>query len=652
MTIPIVRKRAKKPKTRTGCKTCRQRHIKCDEERPTCRRCRLSGRECAGYDAPRPDFCRSQAVLLPKGSRVGSVRLPTLYPVEIVRGPSMVTTLGMSNVEAYAFDFFRLQTVKQLPGSSWTLSWERLALQMGHHEPAVTHAAIALGAIHRALTFEAVQGPTGIDQEQHSFALRQYNKAMSYVRTYIEKLGTGCSDNDVEVVLLVSLLFFCFEVLHSEDARATMHLRTGLRILYERIRSSHPPAMIWGDGVLKRTVMMKAMPKSHMDVILQTFVRLDGDLTIAGEEEPYLFPVCQERMPSSFYSLDEAMVHLHAIASKTHEFCSHIVCLTDQEVVTKRADYDYLDDDMRNCLACAASRTIPLETETDLLRRMDEVKHELRDWMTALASYRVGRSEEVQHILTQIHFFYIFFVISTCRDPLETLVDRFNDQFHHMVTLIERYVNLHFDGTASPHVRGKPGQYPSATTRQAFTLGTDLVPCISIIAFKARNSSIRRRCITLLRSINLQGVFDSYFLVSFIQLICDLEEKRARELTGKHEGEDFVCRDIPEAARLVEIELSPMHASEFYKADMGRLVYCTSDEDGELSIHEDWFKVMRPETPITHDCQGRADSPAELFWNSDSSMASWTQRFAERNSLVATGATGSEAAWLGIGVER
>lgn len=307
-------------------------------------------------------------MLLPKGSQVRSVKLPTMYPVH--RGPSSITLDGMTPIESYAFDFFRLQTVRQLPGSSWTLSWERLALQMGHHEPAVTHAAIALGSIHRALTFEAYKGPAGIDAEQHQFALSQYNKAMGYIRNYIETLDETCSDSDVEVVLLVSLLFFCFEVLHSEDARATMHLRTGLRILYERIRGSNPPATQYDDGETKRTVIMKVTPRSNMDVILQTFVRLDGDLTIVGDDEPYLFPVCKESMPTSFYNLDQAMVHLDTIASKTHDFCREIVCLADREVVAKRSDFEQLDEDMRNCLACAASRTIPLDGEPQILKRM------------------------------------------------------------------------------------------------------------------------------------------------------------------------------------------------------------------------------------------------------------------------------------------
>ncbi|KAL1986073.1 hypothetical protein VTN96DRAFT_6970 [Rasamsonia emersonii] len=38
--------RFKTPRTRSGCLCCRQRKVKCDEQRPRCRRCRDSGRTC------------------------------------------------------------------------------------------------------------------------------------------------------------------------------------------------------------------------------------------------------------------------------------------------------------------------------------------------------------------------------------------------------------------------------------------------------------------------------------------------------------------------------------------------------------------------------------------------------------------------------
>lgn len=35
-----------------GCLTCKQRRLKCDEGRPTCQRCAVSGRSCGGYSPP------------------------------------------------------------------------------------------------------------------------------------------------------------------------------------------------------------------------------------------------------------------------------------------------------------------------------------------------------------------------------------------------------------------------------------------------------------------------------------------------------------------------------------------------------------------------------------------------------------------------
>ncbi|KAL3455347.1 fungal-specific transcription factor domain-containing protein [Aspergillus heterothallicus] len=45
-----------KKRSRNGCRTCRKRHQKCDERRPTCMNCRLRGIECGGYGVTLTDF--------------------------------------------------------------------------------------------------------------------------------------------------------------------------------------------------------------------------------------------------------------------------------------------------------------------------------------------------------------------------------------------------------------------------------------------------------------------------------------------------------------------------------------------------------------------------------------------------------------------
>ncbi|KAF2010220.1 hypothetical protein BU24DRAFT_428229 [Aaosphaeria arxii CBS 175.79] len=47
--LVISKTRSKRQKTFTGCWTCRSRHVKCDEQRPECRRCINGKFDCAGY---------------------------------------------------------------------------------------------------------------------------------------------------------------------------------------------------------------------------------------------------------------------------------------------------------------------------------------------------------------------------------------------------------------------------------------------------------------------------------------------------------------------------------------------------------------------------------------------------------------------------
>jgi Fungal Zn(2)-Cys(6) binuclear cluster domain len=55
MNRGIQKERSKRHhnKTRTGCSTCKRRHFKCDEKKPSCLRCILAGKECA-YNIPQP----------------------------------------------------------------------------------------------------------------------------------------------------------------------------------------------------------------------------------------------------------------------------------------------------------------------------------------------------------------------------------------------------------------------------------------------------------------------------------------------------------------------------------------------------------------------------------------------------------------------
>lgn len=242
----------------------RQRHVKCDEARPTCNACSSSNRFCGGYDF----------VPLPSTSK------PRELVAAIQKGP-IVTTVDLTPFETAAFDYFRLFTVDQLPQKLW---WQHLVLDLGMTEPALAHAASALGSMHRSLTLSS---QPCIDQTQREFATVQYNKAMGLMRQYIDrgkKNGGRLRENEMVVVLLTSLLFFCLEAYMGQDEQSIMHLRTGLKILYEHTQGQTPALENDDDD---KVVTTTTSMRSYMDALKYTFVLMDSDLNMVDEEEPY-----------------------------------------------------------------------------------------------------------------------------------------------------------------------------------------------------------------------------------------------------------------------------------------------------------------------------------------------------------------------------
>lgn len=195
----------------------------------------------------------------------------------------MTTTIDLTGFETASFDFFRLFTINQLPQRLW---WQHLVLDLVKQEPALAHTAIALGSMHRSLTAEAHHG---IDESQQEFSNRQYGKAMSLMHQYIDRgqrNGGHLHEQEIVVVLLNSLLFFFLEAYMGRDEQATMHLRTGLRILYEHEQSRSAVVVGSDDDDDDKVITTTTSMRSYMDALKYTFVLMDSDMNMIDEEEP------------------------------------------------------------------------------------------------------------------------------------------------------------------------------------------------------------------------------------------------------------------------------------------------------------------------------------------------------------------------------
>jgi Fungal specific transcription factor domain/Fungal Zn(2)-Cys(6) binuclear cluster domain len=193
----------------------RVRRIKCDEAKPTCQRCSMTGRKCDGYSS---DITISSPT--PKNS-------PGIIQRISVHIPG-------NGEEKRGFDFFLRNTAAELSGYYDSSFWGKLILAASTQKPSLRHAVIALGALHEDFSRNRlVSSTTSAEDQKTHFTLNQYAKAMGALR---RSLSSG--KEEALTALMSCILFVCFDSLRGWFESAMVHLQSGLRILRDMRRSS------------------------------------------------------------------------------------------------------------------------------------------------------------------------------------------------------------------------------------------------------------------------------------------------------------------------------------------------------------------------------------------------------------------------------
>jgi len=198
-------------------------------------------------------------------------------------------------------DFFRLYTIKELPGSDIGLPWPEIIFSTDSCEPVVVRAVAALGCIHQTQTDSSSTILSGTQRYADAFTL--YHKAVVALQKYIDRapeLGVAIT---TETTLLVVLLLFCFEVLCGNDKYATKHLVAAFSILSKhRIQQN-----LQGQA----TLMLESRSATPTSILTHLILRLSSDWLVSGEsyyggDDSPLYAVCKDRMPTHFQSEMEA----------------------------------------------------------------------------------------------------------------------------------------------------------------------------------------------------------------------------------------------------------------------------------------------------------------------------------------------------------
>lgn len=277
-------------------------------------------------------------------------------------------------------------------------------------------------------------------------------------------------------------------------------------------------------------------------------------------------------MPLAFQNVQSAHIHLDAVATRANIVWRELLTICEGHFEEHPEICEGLDEETSGFLLGCMSRTVSIDPNDNFLASHERMRQDLRGWLNAWATVPQDDDNRSEHLLCQIFFFYVWFRVETWRDGTEMLADRFEEQFSHVTNLAEQYLNLH---QISGEYPGSSGQ--TFTTPPLFSFGTGFVTTIMVIAIKCRTSSIRRRCINIIRRINLQGVFDSAYLAAYLELIIGLEEQRAREISGYPENKtSFEADEINEEARLFEPMMLPgrhLNQTDFYTSKIGSMIF-------------------------------------------------------------------------------
>ncbi|KAF5661441.1 hypothetical protein FHETE_8503 [Fusarium heterosporum] len=219
--IRAQRVRAFSRKARTGCVTCKKRHKKCDEEKPTCKRCRTGGYVCDGYAS------KSQAVT--DKPKTGHFPLLAAKPIPTVTRPLIPGDVLETNYYTYFFcDIVNHLEITPLLKKDF---WHKTFLAPSQSNLCVRHAVLALSATHWQYSMYKPSPSATLDR----FILGHYNEAISNLRFKQDSVL------DTSTILTCCILFVILESLRGDFTEAVRHLESGIRILASHTPKTCPP---------------------------------------------------------------------------------------------------------------------------------------------------------------------------------------------------------------------------------------------------------------------------------------------------------------------------------------------------------------------------------------------------------------------------
>ncbi|KAI0523735.1 hypothetical protein F5B22DRAFT_659468 [Xylaria bambusicola] len=484
------RQRAYRPKTRSGCLTCKVRRVKCDEGRPDCLRCTSTGRTCDGY-------AHTTAPIAGSGS--------------VLQGPSLEIQASPRSKRSFAF--FMQCTCSQLAGFFGSEFWERLVFQAAYNEPAVRHAVVAIGSRHELAIYQKAAERDAVG----CFALGEYNLAIRH----LINPSQGKAQRSVDVYLIMSILFACFENIQGNHASAITHLQSGVKLLRETVYDRDSGALDCQQFETANRINSYASFQTYAKI----FALLDSQASrIIGD---YYQSFIQSSPPSyadavygagslSFSSIDEART-----------LWEYGACLFSGTLDTKLSD---------------ASMQLPHKPvegqRSHLVNLTSKYFYAVEDLIQSRKSHFTPR-EELAAAILQLNVLVTWVSFEIELQYPKATWDKFMPKLNDMVLLGEQIVSLISSSNDSKQ------------NTSSFCLESGYILPMYAVASNSRDIGIRRRAIAVLRSVSRQeGLWNSFLAADAAERVIEIEQRVAREMSvcgdGYEELELFSSRPLLE----------------------------------------------------------------------------------------------------------
>ena len=207
----------------------RIRKVKCDENKPFCKKCVNTGRTCDGYESP---FRISTGQTINKACSAG-------IKLDVVSSPVRPTCIEIAPQDIELLS--RYFSTKTLFNVRVDFDEEaRQILQASLTDPPIRHAVSSLRALREDLV-RSGDRPASVAQQtpSHKYGVQQYSMALGGLASNLSSSGS----KQLKLALFCCQIFISIEQVQKNYAAMGQHIIRGLRIMHQYRARPHFVAM-------------------------------------------------------------------------------------------------------------------------------------------------------------------------------------------------------------------------------------------------------------------------------------------------------------------------------------------------------------------------------------------------------------------------